>query len=149
MSMETYYQVYESIPNSQVVDRIIQLHSRIFGKKDDLNTKMARKPQLLIITAVEGNKVIGYKIGYEIDKDIFYSWLGGVDTNHRKNGIASTLMEKQHEYLRNKGYKTVRTKTMNTWRDMLILNIKFGFDVIETYTDKKGLHKIILEKKLF
>lgn len=149
MSMETYYQVYESIPNSQVVDRIIQLHSRIFGKKDDLNTKMARKPQLLIITAVEGNKVIGYKIGYEIDKDIFYSWLGGVDTNHRKNGIASTLMEKQHEYLRNKGYKTVRTKTMNTWRDMLILNIKFGFDVIETYTDKKGLLKIILEKKLF
>lgn len=147
--METYYQVYESIPNSQVVDRIIQLHSRIFGKKDDLNTKMARKPQILIITAVEGNKVIGYKIGYEIDKDIFYSWLGGVDTNHRKNGIASTLMEKQHEYLRNKGYKTVRTKTMNTWRYMLILNIKFGFDVIETYTDKKGLHKIILEKKLF
>ena len=31
---------------------------------------------------------------------------------------------------------------------MLILNIKNGFDVIDTYTDKKGLHKIILEKNL-
>lgn len=97
---------------------------------------------------MDGNKVIGYKIGYEIDRETFYSWLGGVDTHYRENGIAAALMDKQHAYLREKGYKVVRTKTMNKWCDMLILNIKFGFDVIETYTDEKGLHKIILEKKL-
>ncbi|CAH0346701.1 hypothetical protein BCI9360_03046 [Bacillus sp. CECT 9360] len=57
-------------------------------------------------------------------------------------------MEKQHQYLKEIGYKVVQTKTMNKWRGMLILNIKSGFNVIDTYTDEKGLHKIILEKNL-
>ncbi|GMB08267.1 hypothetical protein B1no1_09770 [Thermolongibacillus altinsuensis] len=46
------------------------------------------------------------------------------------------------------GTKFVRTKTKNKWRNMLILNIKHGFDVIGTYTDEKGEPKIILEKRL-
>jgi predicted GNAT family acetyltransferase len=74
--------------------------------------------------------------------------LGGVDTNYRKHGITSELMEKQHQYLKENGYNVVRTKSMNKWCSMLVLNIKNGFDVIDTYIDQKGLHKIILEKKL-
>ncbi|RTR28505.1 N-acetyltransferase [Robertmurraya yapensis] len=136
------------MPESTVVEGINKLHRSIFGTTDNLSDKLARKPHILIITAMDGNRVIGYKIGYEIDRETFYSWLGGVDTHYRENGIAATLMDKQHAYLREKGYKIVRTKTMNKWRNMLILNIKFGFDVIETYTDEKGLHKIILEKKM-
>jgi len=65
-----------------------------------------------------------------------------------KFGVASELMEKQHNYLIEKGYTIVQTKTMNKWRSMLILNIKSGFDVIDTYTDENGRHKIILEKIL-
>ncbi|MCM3238763.1 GNAT family N-acetyltransferase [Heyndrickxia oleronia] len=146
MSIE--YFILNSIPDVAVLNGILELHKDIFGISDDLITKMASKPQLLVITAMDGKKVIGYKIGYAIDKNKFYSWLGGVDTNYRKHGIASMLMEKQHQYLKENGYKVVQTKTMNKWRNMLILNIKNGFDVIDTYTDKKGLHKIILEKNL-
>ena len=65
-----------------------------------------------------------------------------------KFGVASELIEKQHNYLIEKGYNIVQTKTMNKWRSMLILNIKSGFDVIDTYTDENGRHKIILEKIL-
>lgn len=97
---------------------------------------------------MSGEKVIGYKIGYALDDTKFYSWLGGVDTDFREFGIGSTIMEKQHQYLREKGYSVVQTKTMNKWRSMLILNIKNGFDVMNTYKDEKGLHKIILEKNL-
>lgn len=57
-------------------------------------------------------------------------------------------MEKQHQYLRDNGYNVVQTKTMNKWRNMLILNIKSGFDIIDTYTDEKGQFKIVLEKNL-
>lgn len=142
------YFIFDSIPDDYVLDGIIELHKVIFGTIDDLINKMANKPKLLVITAMNGVKVIGYKIGYELDKNKFYSWLGGVDTNYRNHGIASKLMEKQHQYLKGKGYRFVQTKTMNKWRNMLVLNIKNGFDVIDTYTDEKGLHKIILEKKL-
>jgi hypothetical protein len=31
---------------------------------------------------------------------------------------------------------------------MLILNLKQGFDILETYRDEKGVLKIVLEKEL-
>ncbi|MCP8616188.1 GNAT family N-acetyltransferase [Salirhabdus salicampi] len=142
------YTIFNSIPNPVVLEGILELHKDIFGTSDDLINKMKSKPNLLVITAKDNKKVIGYKIGYEIDRNKFYSWLGGVDTNYRKYGVASMLMKKQHQYLKDKGYNVVQTKTMNKWRSMLVLNIKNGFDVIDTYIDEKGLHKIVLEKNL-
>lgn len=142
------YFIFHSMPDGDILDGIIELHKVIFGTTEDLINKMKSKQQLLVITAMDGKKVIGYKMGYEIDDIKFYSWLGGVDPIYRNLGIASTLMDKQHQYLKGKGYYVVQTKTMNKWRSMLVLNIKNGFDVIDTYTDENGLHKIILEKNL-
>lgn len=142
------YFIFDSMPEGDVLDGIIELHKAIFGTSDDLINKMKSKQQLLVMTAMDGKKVIGYKMGYEIDNIKFYSWLGGVDPNYRNLGIASTLMEKQHQHLKGKGYYVVQTKTMNKWRSMLVLNIKNGFDVIDTYIDENGLHKIKLEKNL-
>lgn len=146
--MEIDYLIFDSLPDAFLLDSIVELHTEIFGAADNLIDKMENKSQLLVITAMSGEKVIGYKIGYALDDTKFYSWLGGVDTDFREFGIGSTLMEKQHQYLREKGYSVVQTKTMNKWRSMLILNIKNGFDVMNTYKDEKGLHKIILEKNL-
>ncbi|WHX42588.1 GNAT family N-acetyltransferase [Mesobacillus sp. AQ2] len=146
--MTIKYLIYNSLPNEEVLTELISLHSRVFNTSEDLAAKMAIKPQLLIITAITGTKVVGYKIGYELKKDKFYSWLGGVDPDFRAHGIASELMQRQHKHLMEKGYRIIQTKTMNKWRGMLILNIKSGFDIIDTYIDEKGLHKIILEKQL-
>ena len=146
--MEIEYRIFESLPDALLLDSIVELHTAIFDTTDNLKNKMANKPGLLVITAMSGPKVIGYKIGYALDNDKFYSWLGGVETSFREFGVGSTLMEKQHQYLREKDYRVVQTKTMNRWRSMLILNIKNGYDVMDTYTDEKGLHKIVLEKNL-
>ncbi|MFI8685951.1 GNAT family N-acetyltransferase [Rossellomorea sp. NPDC077527] len=142
-----YYQ-FSVLPEDAVLNGIAALHQYIFGTSYDFNNKLASKPRLIIHIAMDNSKVIGYKIGYELDEHTFYSWLGGVDPDYRKHGIASELMRRQHHDLKESGYAVVQTKTMNRWRSMLILNIKNGFDVIDTYTDEKGLHKIILEKKL-
>lgn len=136
------------MPDTDILIGILELHKSNFNTSEDLINKMVSKPKLLVITAMDDKKVIGYKIGYELNKDKFYSWLGGVDINYRKSGIATKLMENQHLYLKANGYSIVQTKTMNKWRSMLVLNIKSGFDIIETYVDPKGLHKIVLEKSL-
>ncbi|WP_226673530.1 GNAT family N-acetyltransferase [Rossellomorea aquimaris] len=146
--MSIHYSQFRSLPEDQVVNGLVTLHQSIFGASDDLITKMASKSEILIDMAMVGSKVIGYKLGYELDPHTFYSWLGGVDPEYRKQGIAAELMKRQHHTLKELGYAVVQTKTMNKWRSMLILNIKNGFDVIDTYTNEKGLHKIILEKKL-
>ncbi|MBD7937811.1 MULTISPECIES: GNAT family N-acetyltransferase [Cytobacillus] len=142
------YIVYNTTPEAKVLNDILKLHKDIFGTSDSLISHMQRQSKLLVIIAKDGEKTIGYKIGYAIDRTKFYSWLGGIDFNYRKQGIASMLMKKQHQYLRNNGFHIVQTKTMYKWRNMLILNIKSGFDIIHTYTNEKGLHKIILEKNL-
>ncbi|XQY90000.1 GNAT family N-acetyltransferase [Metabacillus sp. HB246100] len=142
------YFSYDSIPDEAVLDGIIQLHKAIFNSSDDVKNKMDAKSNVIVLTAMKNSKVIGYKIGYELTPHMFYSWLGGVDPTYRKNGIASQLMSRQHSLLKEKGYRVVQTKSMNKWRSMLLLNIQNGFDVIDTYVDEKGLHKITLEKTL-
>lgn len=146
--MTLTYHIYDSTLDVNILDRLQALHKTIFGEADDLSSKMTGKPPLVVVTAMDAERIIGYKIGYPLDNSTFYSWLGGVDPRYRNHGIASTLMKKQHHYLGERGYKVVQTKTMNKWRGMLVLNIKSGFDVVATCTDEKGLHKIILEKHL-
>ncbi|WP_313798984.1 GNAT family N-acetyltransferase [Cytobacillus sp.] len=147
--MSITYLFYDTIPNENVTNGIMNLYTSIFNSSaEELNKKMKDNTRLVFNIAVDGEKVVGFKMGYELDKNTFYSWLGGVDPDYRKHGIASMLMEQQHQYAREQGYKMVQTKTMNKWRNMLILNIKNGFDVIDTYTDEHGRHKIVLEKKL-
>ncbi|MTH54870.1 GNAT family N-acetyltransferase [Bacillus mangrovi] len=140
--------IRDSIDETKELDAILKLHKEVFGSSDNLVQKMRSKPNLLIMAAMDGEKVVGYKLGYELDQHTFYSWLGGIDADYRKRGIASRLMEKQHHYLKEKGYTVVQTKTMNKWRSMLVLNIKSGFDIIDVYTDEKGQRKIVLEKEL-
>ena len=96
------------MPTNDVLKGMEELHKEIFGTPDDLINKMRSKTKLLVIVAMDGKRVIGYKIGYELDNRTFYSWLGGVDPNYRGQGIASMLMEKQHQYLKDEGYRVVQ-----------------------------------------
>lgn len=55
-------------------------------------------------------------------------------------------MKKQHEWCQMNGYSKVQTKTQNRFREMLLLNIRFGFDIIGYHMSNEGGPKIILEK---
>ncbi|MYL56760.1 GNAT family N-acetyltransferase [Virgibacillus halodenitrificans] len=138
----------DGFPDAELLNKVLNLHESIFKDSNTLISKAKNKLKIIFTLALENEEVIGYKIGYELERNGFYSWLGGVDESHRNKGIASKLMTQQHLYLKEKGYKIVQTKTKNKWRNMLILNIKNGFDVIGTYTDSEGEPKIILEKRL-
>jgi predicted GNAT superfamily acetyltransferase len=107
---------------------------------------MEKVENLLVCVALSDDKVVGFKIGYEQGKEEFYSWIGGVDSAYRQKGIGSALMKMQHDWLKERDYQVVTTKTKNKWRNMLLLNLRHGFDVIGTYTDEKGEPKIILKK---
>lgn len=146
--MEITYNSFTEIPENEVVDSMIWLHMVVFGEPDDLKGRMQEKRGLRIDLALDGEKVVGYKIGYALNRDQFYSWLGGVDAEYRDRGIASELMTQQHLYAKDRGYSVVQTHTKNKWRNMLILNLKSGFDVIGTFTDREGEPKIIMERKL-
>ena len=82
------------------------------------------------------------------DQSEFYSWLGGVLPEYRGLGVAVKLMTTQHEWCQRQGYLRIGTKTQNRFKEMLMLNIKNGFEIIGTDpTDKDGM-KILMEKKI-
>lgn len=125
------------------------LMKQIFGEWDPKwfhSTFDHQKDFFLLVASIEG-KAVGFKLGYEISSTEFYSWLGGVLPEFRGIGIAKDLLDAQHEWCRQKGYKKIETKTQNRFRDMLLLNIRAGFDVVG-YHDTKDGPKILLEKNL-
>ena len=127
------------------------LYQEIFGttvSAEMLERLVFNRDVHLLLALNDAGNAIGFKIGYRDDPETFYSWLGGVLPAYRGHGIAPLLTEMQHAWCIQKGYKYVRTKTMNQWRAMLLLNIRMGFEVIGTQTGRNGVVKIILEKKL-
>jgi ribosomal protein S18 acetylase RimI-like enzyme len=143
------YKAFESLDTEAAwYISMCALHDLIFPSQssDSIKVELTVRPQFLILVALEHERVVGYKIGYQDRNNRFYSWFGGVNRDYRGRGIASELMVRQHEWYEKKGYKVVQTKTRNKWRSMLILNLRHGFDIVGTYTDE-GEPRIILEKR--
>lgn len=142
------YNHYQETPETDVLNGIMELHKHVFEGAELKLEELTEKKNLLIFVAIDSDCVVGFKMGYEFNDHTFYSWLGGVHSDYRGKGIASELMHRQHEKVKSLGYPKVRTISRNKRRAMLLLNIKFGFDVVETFVSKKGTHKIVLEKEL-
>ena len=138
---------FSTIP-AHLLERIQHVHRAVFEGQSLKESKLQQKTHFLAFIVFVGEEVAGFKMGYEVEKGVYYSWLGGVDPSFQKQGIAKQLMIAQHEQLKKLGYHTVRTYSRNERRAMLLLNIKCGFNVIDTFIDDKGRHKIRLEKQL-
>ena len=142
-----HYRTYFGMPEKESLRQILSLYELIFEvSSDKVGERMKKVDGLITLCAFHEERVVGFKVGHEDTSEEFYSWIGGIHLFYRKRGIASNFMEMQHRILKERGYKAVFTKTKNKWRNMLILNLRHGFDVIGTYTDSKGEPKIILKK---
>lgn len=139
--------VEQHIPR-EILDGIQEVHQAVFDGDFFKEEKLQGKVNLLAVVALENGRVTGFKLGYEQPDGVFYSWLGGVHPHFQKQGIAAQCMIAQHNWCRSKGYRRVRTYGRNEKKAMLIVNLKSGFDIISTFVDEKGRHKIIFEKAL-
>jgi GNAT superfamily N-acetyltransferase len=131
--------------------QLFTLFEAIFATtvSQEMHERLAHNQDVFLQIAFDtAGKAVGFKVGYREDPITFYSWLGGVLPEYRGHGIAARLMDEQHTWCRAHSYQYVRTKTLNQWRGMLLLNIKTGFDIIGTQTGRNGVVKIVLEKKL-
>ena len=138
----------KGMPEQQVLDDIFGLYMEVIDRpgKDYFYERIGKYPELYTLLAYKGEQLAGFKMGYCIEPGIFYSWLGGVKAPFRRQGIARRMMTVQHNFLKNENYAIIRTKTKNIYRNMLVLNILSGFDIIDSYTDKFGDPKIVMEK---
>lgn len=148
-NIKVQYQIFNSL-SSQDKDEILVLLDKVFGgySPSKLDSTLANRSEILYVSARVKDQFVGFKLGYTYNEERFYSWLGAVDPEYRGVGVGQDLMRQQHQWCQKKGFHIIETRTKNKWQDMLILNIKNGFEIIGTYTNKNGETKIIMEKKL-
>ncbi|MCS6119127.1 GNAT family N-acetyltransferase [Shewanella baltica] len=114
-----------------------------------LNQRLQGKKCLILVAYVEG-ELAGFKLGYEQEEAIFYSWLGGVASDFRRLGLAQSLLEYQETWARRQGYNHIQVKTMNRFPAMLNLLISNQYLITELSADPKSLvdHKLHLRKSI-
>ncbi len=145
------YRIILGAPDQTTLESLLYVYGQLFedAKLDFFIGRIQDKEDLIIALCYTiENDLVGFKLGYRYDKDTLYSWVGGVLPAFRKQGIAKKLMELQHASAKEKGYQKVRTKSMNRFKPMMILNLKGGFDIVKIYTNDSAQTKIIFEKVL-
>lgn len=141
-------QICENLQNHK--SALLKLIAQIFPSFsiEKFEQKISQQKNVQLWSIFDGDQMVGFKLGYEQNTGAYYSWLGGVLPAYRGRGIAQQLMKAQHDWCKEFGYKKVVTKTKNEWRQMLLLNIQSGFQIIATEKNTDGELKIVLEKIL-
>ncbi len=104
---------------------------------ESLKQRIGRRPHLVLVAEKDG-ELLGVKIGYQLDDDCFYSWLGGVVPEGRRQGVANALLIHQELWAREKGYKEIRVKSRNRFAPMLCMLLNNGYQV-EHLEKKDGI----------
>ncbi|MDD8060539.1 MULTISPECIES: GNAT family N-acetyltransferase [Shewanella] len=90
--------------------------------------RLAGKRSLILVAKYDSTP-IGFKVGYALNHDEFYSWLGGVAPQHREMKVASQLRQLQESWAMRHGFKAIRVKSMNQFPNMLHMLITSGYHI--------------------
>ncbi len=144
------YIAISGFPDDKVYKDMVNMYSEIFedADLDFFKKRVEEHTKLLSVLAYLNNQLIGFKAGYPYNKEIFYSWIGGVLPKYRQQGSGTKMVQIQEDFARSNGFKKLRTKSMNIYKAMMILNLKNGFDITNVYTNTRGQTKIVFEKLL-
>ncbi len=107
----------------------------IFGDKaeedwlDSLKWRLEQMPDVTVFITEIDSRLVGFKAGYATASDRYYSWLGGVDPDFRRQGIAKKLMNQQHEWLYTSRFQLLETHVEQNNKVMVQLNLGSGLAI--------------------
>lgn len=120
------YKTYVGAPPENILQDMIDLYSKIFEDADIefFSQRIEAQPELYSVLAYNTEALVGFKMGYPYKEGTFYSWIGGVLSLYRQKGIAKQLALLQEQWAKANGFTKLRTKSMNRFKAMMILNLK-------------------------
>jgi GNAT superfamily N-acetyltransferase len=131
---------------------ICSLYNQIFRPARDLDSFRRRfrgRYNVLMLVARLDDKPVGFFIGFELKPTVFFAWFYGVSPDHRRQGIASQLMDAVHSWAKQNEYESIRFECHNKHRPMLHLAIELGYDIVGMRWDPdRGDNLVIFEKVL-
>lgn len=107
--------------------------------------RLENMPDVTLFFAEQAGKRVGFKAGYATAYDRYYSWLGGVSPSVRRQGIARTLMQHQHDWLVQSRFNQVECHVDQDNAAMNDANLKAGLIVVGSFL-KDGKPYTIMQK---
>ena len=145
--MSVRVELAEGYPGKALVAQICSVDEPSFPP-DLFAQQLKHQISLFGCYAYDGNELVGYKLGFEPRPRYFESFMGAVRPDRRREGIAARLMEVQHHWCKEQGYRFITTITAASNNAMIILNLKAGFVIAGTLLDRGNNHKVMLQKDL-
>lgn len=138
--------------DADAINLVIELCSQIPEFERQYNTetlkqRLAERRCLLQLIRVEG-EIAGFKLGYAIDEQKFYSWLGAVLPDYRQLGLAQQLLADQEQWALAQGFSIMEVNTYNQFTSMLKMLINHQYQIASVTNDEKNIsqNKIRLQK---
>lgn len=127
---------------------IRRLNTAIFNERRIINT--FDREDLLMMLAWIDDEPVGFKIGYRLRRDAFYSAKGGVLPQHRRRGIARSLLYAMMDRVREWGYRAFTFDTFpNKHPGMTVLGLSEGFRIVKAgYNPQYDDYRLRFEKEL-
>jgi GNAT superfamily N-acetyltransferase len=137
-------------PIGDAAEPLLALCNAVFDAFDPayLRGRLAHIADPDLWLAIEGGEWAGFKLGYRRGETVLYSWLGGVHPRLRGQGVATHLMQRQHDHAAAAGYCFVETRTRAANNPMILLNLRHGFHVTGFEIDARGIPVVIQRKAL-
>jgi GNAT superfamily N-acetyltransferase len=131
---------------------IVRLYNQIFRPARDMEAfhrrYLGRHNVLQMLARVNG-KPVGFFLGFELKPGVFFAWFYGVLPEHRRQGVASQLMDAVHDWARENDYESIRFECYNQHRPMLHLGIALGYDIVGIRWDPdRGANLVLFQKNL-
>jgi ribosomal protein S18 acetylase RimI-like enzyme len=117
---------------SEVVTMVTEIDEFIIKENEQSLAQRLEGKRHLILVAEQQGQILGFKIGYELDSDTFYSWFGGVSPKARNLGLAQKLLDVQESWAIEQGYQQLKVKSRNQFPAMLRLLLRNNY-LIESF----------------
>lgn len=128
----------------QELEQMIFQNHRVTDEKLD----RIRNNQPVFLVAYDRKRPVGFKLGYVIpDTSTFFSWLGGVHPDYRRQGIAQKLLERQELLAREMGMNKIYFTSYDRFPAMIKLGKKNGYKLVKSEIDEEEM-KYWYEKDL-
>ena len=133
--------------SAEFVQELVALNNLIFGDIDPnyVRWRLDNMPHTSTFYAESASELTAYKIGYAMTQTKYYSWLGGVHPDHRREGLASELMKRQHNWAAEQGYQLIETSANKENVAMARLNLSHGFTICGTRAEPDRIQVLYLK----
>ena len=144
-------QLHQAPFDPAFIDQFVALSQTAFGTDaaeswiNGLRWRLDNMPDVTVFASFQDDSLVGYKAGYATAYDRYYSWLGAVNPNYQRQGIARRLMQAQHDCLSASRFTLLETQVSKSNKAMLELNLSSGFQISGEFS-KRGEPYLILEK---